>query len=234
VRALIIAAGDGTRWDDYLGLPKHLAPVDGEPIIHRSIRLLRENHVQDVRVVTRDERYLAHGATLEPPVGFEDAGGGIKKFLDSSHLWHPTERTLVVYGDVFFTENAMRTITSFAGSDWTLFCRFGCSSCTGCTHQECFAQSFLPEHHEEHMRALLAVAKWHALGLIKRAGGWEHYYTMCGLKIAGLKRYRHEDPGCRRVVIDDFTDDFDRPRDYQQFLERWKAGEAASAEGQEP
>ena len=40
VTALRIADGDGTRWGNYLGVPKHLAPVDGVPILYRTVRLL--------------------------------------------------------------------------------------------------------------------------------------------------------------------------------------------------
>lgn len=37
--AIVIAAGHATRWGDYRGTPKHLIEVDGEPILHRTVRL---------------------------------------------------------------------------------------------------------------------------------------------------------------------------------------------------
>jgi hypothetical protein len=217
----VIAGGDGTRWDAYLGVPKHLAPVLGEPIIHRTQRLLAMAGVHDVRVISTDARFPRHGGVLEPPVGYESAGGGVKKFLDSSHAWNPEGRTLVLYGDVFFTEDAIREIVLGEPADWTLYCRFADSRYTGCVHPECFAQSFLPHHHAEHLRALQDVARWFAAGSLKRAGGWEHYRRMLGYPIQQMGRGLRRDPGRRRVVIDDWTDDFDRPSDYEEFVRRY-------------
>src|SRR5690606_25765723 len=70
MRALILAQGDGKRWQrkdgDYpLGVPKHLVEVDGEPVLHRLIRLLRNRQVTDVVTVgPGDDRYRVPGAKL--------------------------------------------------------------------------------------------------------------------------------------------------------------------------
>ena len=34
-----MADGEGKRWGNYLGIPKHLIEIDGEPIIKRTVRL---------------------------------------------------------------------------------------------------------------------------------------------------------------------------------------------------
>ena len=215
MRAIIIAAGDGRRWDNYLGVPKHLAPVKGEAIIHRTQRQLAERGVSDVRVVTRDDRYVTTGAS-EEPVGFEDARGGVKKFLDSSHLWNPEGRTVVIYGDVYFTDAGMDTLVGHEAREWLLFCRFTQSSFNGGRHAECFAQSFYPEHHAEHLAALHRVRDLAATGGLRRAGGWEHYKAMTGAALVsgGAQVNRG-----RCVVIDDATDDVDRPVHYHTLLQ---------------
>lgn len=41
----ILANGEGTRWKNYKGVPKQLIEIDGETILHRMIRLLREEGV---------------------------------------------------------------------------------------------------------------------------------------------------------------------------------------------
>lgn len=218
MRAVIIAAGSGTRWADHLGVPKHLAPVCGEPVIHRTQRQLAERGVTDVRVVATDPRYATTGK-LEQPRGFEDARGGVKKFLDSSHLWNPAGRTLVIYGDVCFTDAAMDTIVGYDGGDWRLFCRFGESSYNPARWGECFAQSFHPESIEEHMAALERVRSLAASGYLKRAGGWEHYRAMCGLTDAEIAARPAGTPHGRAIVIDDATDDVDKPSDYEALVE---------------
>ena len=63
--AIIIAAGEATRWGDYLGTPKHLVKVDDEPIIYRSVRLLLKNGITDINVVgPDDDRYRIEGSNL--------------------------------------------------------------------------------------------------------------------------------------------------------------------------
>src|SRR3989344_5076738 len=53
----ILCAGDGDRWNDYLGVPKQLITFAGEKLIERSARLVTERR-QGGRVycVTRDPR----------------------------------------------------------------------------------------------------------------------------------------------------------------------------------
>lgn len=56
IRAIITAGGNprGQRyWKNHLGRPKHLIqmPPGGETLLQRSVRLLRENGVEDVLIV---------------------------------------------------------------------------------------------------------------------------------------------------------------------------------------
>ena len=77
MRCLLLCQGDGKRWERPdgslpLGLPKHLVPDDtGEPVLHRTVRLLRERGVNDIIVVgPEDARYHCEGAaraTLSNP-----------------------------------------------------------------------------------------------------------------------------------------------------------------------
>ncbi len=221
-RYIIIADGDGTRWGDYLGIPKQLAPIDGEPIIHRTVRLLRERGVpeHDIYIIGRDTRFAAAGVRLVPGQGYQDERGGAEKFLSSSFLWNPHGRTVVLYGDVFFTDEAMDTIVSYGTREWTLFARFGPHPHTNHRNSECFAQSFYPEHIPEHKEKLLYVRDLHRRGTIKRCGGWEHYHAMCGR--TGRRVFLARPSAARNlgraVEIRDWTDDFDKPAQYDAFV----------------
>lgn len=215
--AVIIAAGQASRWGGYLGIPKHLIEIDGEPIIYRTVRLLLERGISEIYVVgpADDPRYLIEGSQLYVPVKnllHHDAD----KFLNSKPLWNQQGRTLVVYGDVYFTEEAMTKVTSFTGKDWTLFCRFGRSELTGTKWGECFVQSFYPLDLAEHERNLLYIADLKERKVINRCGGWEHYRAMNGLKESRVRQPHKK--YSRYVEIDDWTDDFDRPDDYERFI----------------
>lgn len=226
MRAVILADGHATRWNDHLGIPKHLARVDGEPIIHRAVRLLREEGVTDVRVVAPpDPRYDGpNHATVR--ARHNPDWREADKFLSSQHEWSPTERTLVLYGDVYFTKQAIRTIVQHDRRDWTLYGRFGRSALTGGKYAEVFAITFHPQHHTEFRDALLETVRLHLAGVTDRCGGWEAYRVMNGLR-GREARHRSPQPKLRRhVEINDWTDDFDRPEEYDGFLARKRSHDA--------
>ena len=218
--AIIIAAGEATRWGDYLGTPKHLVKVDDEPIIYRSVRLLLKNGITDINVVgPDDDRYRIEGSKLFIPQKNYEKNADADKFLNSESLWNTEGRTIVLYGDVFFTEEAMKTICEWEGTDWRLFCRYGPSSVTGTPYGECFAQSFYPKDLKRHKKMLEYIAELWFTKQINRCGGWEHARAMAGVTGPQVRMHRHK-PKLYHI-IDDWTDDFDKPQDYDRFMENW-------------
>lgn len=219
-RAIIIAAGQGSRWKAYLNNDKHFAPINGETLLERTVRLCRENGVTDVWVVGRDERYKVDGAELLLPTLTPEYGGA-DKFLSSRELWLDEGRTITLYGDVYFTDDAMRTIVTYGHRDWMLFARPCASKLTRCQWGECFAITFFEDHRAEHERTLLKAAELYRRGKIMDPSGWQHYRAMTGLP------YRLWDTAHvmadRIHVIDDWTEDFDTSGDYL----RWMAAKAA-------
>jgi FkbM family methyltransferase len=127
--AVIIADGDGTRWGDYGGHPKHFAEVDGEPILHRTVRLLQRDDVR-VFVVGPDDRYRVDGSELWTPEHDPDVFDA-DKFLSSKALWNRDGRTVVVYGDVYWTDEAMSRVLDWPSWDRVLFGRAFASELTG-------------------------------------------------------------------------------------------------------
>ena len=220
-RAIIICAGEATRWANYMGVKKHFIEVEGEAILHRTVRLLNEYGIDDIGVVAKDDEYNSTEYAMYKPV-ISEHNGGVDKFLNSQHLWLNDGRTIVLYGDVYFTEYAMQTIANHAHRDWQLFARAFGSRYTGRKWGECFAQSFYPEHIAEHLRKLeQAVELWHE-GKIKNPSGWQHYRFMIGLPPEMVDTIM---VGDRFVNIDDLTDDFDSKEDYDLWLKgynKWK------------
>lgn len=227
-RALIICAGEQERWKNHLGMPKHLAPLCGEPILHRTVRLARQ-YTSDVRVIVKnmgDDRYKVAGAR-RAAAKLDPSNYDADKFLSSRHLWSGTGRTVILYGDVWFSDAAMAQIFDPGPlqDGWQVFCRFGGSSITGAPGGENFAHVIDPPAHEAYEAALYRICDLRRRRVIWRNGGWEAYRAMCGLPDDML--LKHADYG-HATVIDDWTEDMDEPGDYDGWCWRWAHADPAT------
>lgn len=227
-RAIIIAAGDGTRWGDHLGGPKHLAPLCGERLLHRTVRLA-SRYTGDIRIVVADpddERYHVPGATVEP-AKLNPANRDADKFLSSRHLWAGDRRTVILYGDVWFSDDAMQSIFSLRpyADGWHAYLRFTESAITGTPWGENFAHVIDPVAHDRYEANLHRLVELQRSGKLPRSGGWEQYRAMCG--VGDDKLTAHRDYG-NATVIDDWTDDFDFPSDWDTWCWKWAHADPAT------
>jgi hypothetical protein len=215
---IVICAGEATRWGGHRGTPKHLLAPEGERLLDRTVRLAREYGAGRVLVVSKpgDTRYEVDGAE-RVDARLTPSNADADKFLSSRHLWSEEGRTVVLYGDVWFDDDAMARILRDERREWLMWCRPGPSTVTGATSGECFAIGFWPEHHTEYETALHRVASLWRAGLLRRCGGWETYRAMCGVPDASLRTHRMHS---RYEVIDGWTEDFDKPLDYERWLDR--------------
>lgn len=230
-RVLITAAGAMRRWtvDGQLhgGVPKHLIPVLGEPLLARTVRLLRERGIGDIIVVgPDDDRYRIPGAELHVPTHHvpwlaEPATHDADKFLSSRELWAPDGRTVIVHGDVYLAEDAADAIVGREEPGWCLFARYR-------RHPRPFhkletvAFSFGPEDHARMDDVLGMLVSLQDAGDLPRTGTWELYRGMRGDPVQVLARVtrlpHHEMTHGHSVDIAPPTTDMDRPRDHEGLL----------------
>lgn len=216
VRLVIPAAGIGVRWRHYhaqreafeeAGFTKHFLQLAGETIIGRQIRLFRERGVTDIWVVGPDDRYRLPGTTLFIPVQVPDHHDA-NKVLNSSELWEG--RTIVLYGDVFLTDEAADQILA-DDRDWFAFGRWARHRCTD-GPEELFGFVFDPAWFDHNRRTLVNIAALKRQGVLQRCAGWEFYWAHNG------------DPKTQRVYagnwleIDDMSDDVDTPEQYEAMV----------------
>ena len=113
MRVIIRCAGGNRRWGNHLGVPKHLAPINGETLLGRAVRLTNELAPDaDVRVVVRDlsdRRYLIPGSRRSTYKPTPD-NGDVDKIASSEHLWDPKGRTVVMFGDVWWDRPDLASI----------------------------------------------------------------------------------------------------------------------------
>jgi hypothetical protein len=204
-RVILMCAGRAERWGNHRGVPKHLVVVDGEMILDRTLRLVRQRTTAPVTIVAFNPAYSREGfERYEPghgPVDFCDTD----KFLSSRARWSETGQTVILYGDVFFSEAGMGAILSYTGPH-RFFGRREGSYFTGCKWRELFALSFPAAEIPLIEENLQAVKGELLAGKLKRGGGWEMYERM------------HGTSGDHFTTIDDFKDDFDFPDDFEKWM----------------
>lgn len=205
-RVIIAAAGSQHKWGGHLGVPKHLAPVDGEPLLARTIRQAR-TLTEDVHLTCPDDpRYTLPGATTH--VRRPHAPN---EYISTRTLWNPSGRTILLLGDVYFTDHAIATIATVTEPGFRVFGRPHQSHITGTPYGEIFAASWWPGQHDGLDAHLTRITAAYRDGRARRQDGWTLLRS-----IQGTDLNRHVVLGTYFTVIDDETDDFDYPADYER------------------
>ena len=111
--------------DDKCGIPRQLIEINGEKIIERTIRLLKENGIEDIIVTARDKRFNNLGVEIYDPINntynYQTQEG---YFLDMFPTELMTEPVCFIWGDVYFSEKAMKTIVETETDSTLFFCSF--------------------------------------------------------------------------------------------------------------
>jgi hypothetical protein len=195
VRILILAAGDGVRWNKYRGTEKHKVVIEGEVLLERIVKQFSK-YSDDIVIVGNDESYRINGTTLYVPlktINFKDMG----KFWSSKDAWSK-DRTILVFGDTYFTDEAVETIMKDS-REFTFFLRMEGSKITDKPWGEIFSIAFNGSFSEKLKETILDIVTSDAP---LTAGGW-HLFNK-------LKPQYESD---FFTEIDDWTDDFDYPID---------------------
>jgi len=96
------------------GIPRQLVCVNGERVLDRTIRLLRENGVDDIAITATDKAFRSVEAEQ------------IEYKQTDPKVWvncfYPMDKPVCyIFGDVFFSENAIRTIVETETDDIEFF-----------------------------------------------------------------------------------------------------------------
>lgn len=105
---VIMCAGKYDKWQT----PKHLTPIKGEPIVARTIRLLRECGAENIAISTNQPGFDGFGVEVihnetTYRLGLEHGYGA---WLDA--FVKTDEPTCYLFGDVVFSKEAIRTIVT--------------------------------------------------------------------------------------------------------------------------
>lgn len=204
-RVIIACAGrvPDPKWGGHLGVPKHLALVGDEPLLGRTARQVLQ-HTSDIWVTcpAGDPRYQVAGVVR---LAHPDHRAG-NEYDASRRWWSGAGRTVLLLGDVCWTDQALATVMRFEPRRMRWFGRMGASKVTIARWGEIFAISWWPDHHQMidvHLNQVRASPR------ITRPPGWKLYRSLHGLPMG-----RHRKAG-DWTEIDDGTDDWDTPELYR-------------------
>ena len=188
-----MADGKGTRWANYMGVPKHLVEINGEPIIGRTVRLLNEmmDGNCEVIITSHDERYEFEGSRRHEPL---NNNLEIDRFTQELIA----DNTCFLYGDTYYTEEALREILDTENED-VLF--FGNAKSIVAINVR---NSAMFEKHVANVRQLFLDGK------IEKCVGWQVYQSITGQDFS-----QKADMGGRFVILDSKTTDINTPEEYK-------------------
>jgi len=202
MKAIILANGKATRFN---GQCKQVLPINGEPVIMRTVRQLKENGIKDVLIVTVWDEIKALFDN------FTDVGqtkGVVKTIEGCRDDWVDTNDTILfLLGDVVWTDEAIKIAietnknVAFFGSD-----------------VEIFAVRVTPAGKSEFINGI------RLCNFYKEFTTWVLYRLM-----AGFRTQQHKFETEMFVKITDKTDDIDYPSKYESRIANGYYGDFGTA-----
>lgn len=198
-----MAGGHYEKWS----MPKQMTEYKGEPIIARTIRLLREQGVEDIAISTSNGVFEQFGV----PLLKHDNDFTVRGYNDSDGYWcdcfYPMDEPVCyLMGDVIFSRAAIRKIVEYKGKDIMLF---GSKPPFARNYPKKWIEPFAFKVWDtgKLKRACIEVKRLDGEGKFNRVPiAWELWSVICGYNLnkTDYKSY---------VAINDYTCDIDDPED---------------------
>ena len=206
MKYIIMCGGKYKAWE---GEPRQLTQIHGEPVVARTIRLLRENGVDDIAISTNDRRFEQFGVPVLRHCNlFEtDHKTTFGSWVDCFYTY--VRSACYLMGDVVFSPEAIRTIVETETKSIQFF-----ASCPP------FAPEYIKRYAEpfafkvqdmDRFRAAIEFVDWNTgTGIFKRHPiAWELWQVINGWNVNEINYGSY-------VVINDYTCDIDRPEDAER------------------
>lgn len=187
MKYVIMADGKGTRWNNFNEIPKHFIEIDGERIIDRCVRLLKENDSGcEIIITSHDPRYDIPGTTRYEP---------LNNILEIDRFTSELicDNICFMYGDTYYSENAIKTVTETPAEDILFFGNSKSIMAVKVSDGDLFRM------HVDRVRKLYLEGK------LKTCKGWQVYQSFTGLAPDTI--------GDNFVFIEDNSRDFNSPED---------------------
>ena len=210
MKYIIMCGGRYKFWEK----PKQLTEINGEPLVARTIRLLRECGVKDIAISSNNDAFEQFGV----PVLKHDNDYYVVKYNDYYGSWcnafYPTnEPTCYLLGDVVFSPEAIKTIVDTKTDDIMFF-----------ASKKPFAPNYPKWHVEpfafkvvdtEHLRrAIYKTKELERRGMFNRRPlAFEVWFVICGADPKENPEDIIDEKARNYVAINDYTCDIDFPNE---------------------
>ena len=203
MKYIIMCGGQYQRWST----PRQLLKVNGEVILERTIRLLRESGVEDIAISSNNPIFGALGLPLLMHENSYNANG----YDNFTGYWcdafYPTdEEVCYIFGDVYFSPEAIKTIVETDTDDIEFFAS---APPFPPEYQKPWAEPFaLKVKNTEHLKNAISLTKqYQDQGLFKRKPiMWELWQVIQATPLNQINYHNY-------TVINDYTCDIDYPEE---------------------
>lgn len=206
---IIMCGGHYKHWEK----PRHLSVVRGEELVERTIRLLRENGIEDISISTDNPIFEKFGVPILKHDNLYEARFWAIEEGNWFNCFYPTEEpACYIFGDVFFSDEAIRTIVNTETDDIEFFgSRPPFASNYIKSHEEPFA---LKVANQKHLRDAIAKTK----KLEKQGKFWRKpimWELWTVIKGTELQKEKGIYPA-EYTIINDYTCDIDWKEDIRK------------------
>lgn len=220
---IIMCGGD---YSTYFDKPRQLSVVNGEVLVERTIRLLKENGIKDISISTNYTDFDHLGVPiLKHENNYKTVGEKVKGYWCDA-FYPIDEPVCYIFGDVYFSEEAIKKIVETKTDDIELF-----------GSKPPYAKNY-PKNHEEPFALKVANTK-HLKEAIKTTKKYEdenrfwrkpimwELWTI--IKKTPLQK-KVDKYLAEYIVINDYTSDIDRKSDIQKIELTMEGGKMVKLE----
>jgi hypothetical protein len=207
MKYIVMCGGTYDKWDR----PKHLTELKGEPLVARTIRLLRENGVEDIAISSNSALFEQFGVpVLHHDNPYVNTGDSESKtpWLDA---FYPTDKPVCyIFGDVVFSPYAIKKIVETKTDDIEFFASSPPFSKNYCREwAEPFA--FKVVNTKRFFECIEKTKEYEKQGKFYRQPiSWELWQVIKGTELGKIDYKNY-------TIINDYTCDVDKPEDIKYF-----------------
>lgn len=186
--------------------PKQLMKIHNEPVLERTMRLLRRNGVKDIYISTNNPIFFRYGNILKHENRFIVEDGEVKEGMWVDCFYPTAEPVTYLMGDVVYSENAIKKIVETPTDDILFFASSPPFS-DDFTKESAEPYAFKVVNQSRFRACIDKVRELYTMGIFRRHPiAWELWQVIkdTPLNVIEYKNY---------IPINDFTCDIDYPED---------------------